>query len=77
MIVVYLDDFFIVASSWTQCMEAYECFLELLQNLGFEISFRKVVPPTQCLTFLGVQIDSVVEYQSLPQNKLVDLQAFV
>ena len=54
MIVVYLDDFLIVASSWTQCMEAYECLLELLQNLGFEISFRKVVPPTQCLTFLGV-----------------------
>ena len=75
--IVYLDDFLIVASSWTQCMEAYECLLELLQNLGFEISFRKVVPPTQCLTFLGVQIDSVGQYLSLPQNKLVDLQAFV
>ena len=77
MIVAYLDDFLIVASSWAQCMEAYECLLELLQNLGFEISFRKVVPPTQCLTFLGVQIDSVDRYLSLPQNKLADLQAFV
>ena len=77
MIVVYLDDFLIVASSWTQCMEAYECLLELLHNLGFEISFRKVVPPTQCLTFLGVQIDFVGQYLSLPQNKPVDLQAFV
>ena len=77
MIIVYLDDFLIIALSFAQCLEAYECLLELLCKLGFEISWKKVVPPTQCLTFLGVQIDSVGQCLLLPQGKLVGLQAFV
>ena len=55
----------------------FDCLIELLQNLGFGINWRKVVLPTQCLTFLGVLIDTVSECLSLPQEKLVDLQLFV
>ena len=77
MIVVYLDDFLIIAPSFAQCMEACKCLLELLCKLSFEISWKKVVAPTQCLTFPGVQIDSVGQCLSLPQDKLVELRAFV
>ena len=77
MIIVYLDDFLIIAPSFAQCLEAYECLLELLCKLGLEISWKKVVSPTQCLTFLEVQIDSVGQCLLLPQDKLVESQAFV
>ena len=57
--------------------EVFDCLIELLQNLGFEINWKKVVPPTQCLTFLGVPIDTVSKCLSLPQEELPDLQLFV
>ena len=55
----------------------FDCLIELLQNLGFDINWRKVVLPTQCLTFLGVLIDTVSKCLPLPQKKLVDLQLFL
>ena len=51
MIIVYLDYFLIIAPSFAQCLEAYEYLLELLCKLGFEIGWKKVVPPAQCLIF--------------------------
>ena len=33
-----------------------------------------MVPPTQCLIFLGVLIDTISQFMSLPQDKLVALQ---
>ena len=54
MIIVYLDDFLIIAPSFAKCLEAYECPLEMLCKLGFEISWRKVAPPIYTiLDFLG------------------------
>ena len=77
LILAYLNDFLVLAATWAECKEVFDCLIELLQNLDFEINWRKVEPPTQCLTFLGVLIDTVSECLSLPQEKLVDLQLFV
>ena len=75
--VVYLDDFLVLGTTWAESKEVFDCLIELLENLGFDINWRKVVLPTQCLTFLGVLIDTVSECLSLPQEKRVDLQLFV
>ena len=57
-LVVYLDDFLIIGESEAACRAAFEALLALLQNLGLKINWKKVVPPTQCLVFLGVLLDT-------------------
>ena len=37
-IVVYLDDFLIIGATYTECLEIFNCLVELLQELGFQIS---------------------------------------
>ena len=71
---VYIDDFIIVADSFVECMAAFKALLALLLKLGFSISWRKVVSPTQKITFLGIRIDSVSETLSMPDDKLVSLK---
>ena len=76
-IVVYLDDFLIIGTTYAECLEIFNCLVELLQELGFQISWHKVVPPTQALIFLGILINSVTQTMELPQDKLVALQDLV
>jgi hypothetical protein len=57
-VVVYVDDFLIVADTQRECQLALDILLELLQSLGFTISEKKTVLPTQSLTFLGLQLDT-------------------
>ena len=59
IVIVYLDDFLIIANSKYECEQAYQCLLDLLLSLGFDINWDKVVPPSQRLIFLGVFIDSM------------------
>ena len=76
-IVVYLDDLLVIGPTLEQCTEVFNCLLSLLQQLGFDISWHKVVYPTQHLVFLGVLLDSISQSMSLPEDKLVALQAVI
>ena len=76
-IVVYSDDFLIIGAFYAECLEIFSCLVELLQELGFQISWHKVVPPIQALIFLGILINSVTQTLELPQDKLVALQDLV
>ena len=42
----------------------------LCGELGVAMKLQKRTPPTTCLTFLGVQLDTVAGVASLPTNKL-------
>ena len=79
-VVVYLDDFFICAPTLEECATALSTLVALLRRLGFCINWNKVVDPAQCITFLGIEIDTVNMCTRLPQEKLaglrVELQAF-
>ena len=74
-VVVYLDDFLVVAPTLAECKLAYDTLCTLLMDLGFELSSNKLVPPCQQLTFLGILIDTVSLRLSLPSNKLDLLQS--
>ena len=50
-ICVYIDDFIIVADTYSECQRTFKELLALLLKLGFSISWKKVVSPTQCITF--------------------------
>ena len=69
--------FLIIGSTEAECQAAFLCLLQLLQDLGFDISWHKVVHPTQCLTFLGIELDTIKQCMALPHNNLVELQGVV
>ena len=72
-LVVFLDDFLIVAKDFNECIHGYKMLITLLRELGFSISWKKVCDPTTKLTFLGVCIDTVAGTLSLGQTKVDDL----
>ena len=73
-IVVYLDDFLYVDSSFETCCSALSTLHKLVRKLGFAVNYNKMVDPTQCLTFLGIQLCSKTCTLSLPVDKLQTLK---
>ena len=76
-IVVYLDDFLIIENSRERCLQAQQCLIQLLRMLGFSIAWEKVEGPTQVLTFLGVQINTVDDLLVLPEEKVREFEILV
>ena len=46
-------------------------------KLGLEINWEKVAPPSQRITFLGVDIDTVSRTLALPESKLNELKELI
>ena len=59
LLLIYLDDFLIIAESKIQCAEELNCLVQLLRKFGFAIHWGKVVDPTTKITFLGIELDSL------------------
>ena len=73
-IVVYLDDFFIKADTFQECMEAMNMLITLLRKLGFNINWKNIVDPSTRITFLGIEIDSIAMCPRLPDEKLLQVR---
>ena len=73
-ILAYLDDFLIIDDSKDECELAYCELIHLLSELGFGINWEKAVAPTQRLTFLGIEIDTVLRQLCLLESKLCELR---
>ena len=69
-IVVYLDDFLIIEDTEIKCLHAMRVLIDLLRSLGFWINWSKVVDPSQKVTFLGINIDSISYHLTLPNDKM-------
>ena len=67
----YLDDFLIVAPSYTLCLEALREFRAICVFLGIPLAADKTFLPVQVMVFLGLEFDSVAEVVRLPQEKLI------
>ncbi|KAM9950946.1 hypothetical protein ACTFIT_005027, partial [Dictyostelium discoideum] len=64
-VIAYLDDLLIVGSTKEECLSNIKKTMDLLVKLGFKLNLEKsVLEPTQSITFLGLQIDSVLTKQS-------------
>ena len=70
IVVVYLDDFLLIGSTYARCRESQNALLNLLQSLGFPICWEKLAAPAQRVQFLGIIIDSVHCRLELPQEKV-------
>ena len=68
-IINYCDDYVGVATP-DVARNAYAFLYKLLQDLGFNISAKKLVPPSTQATCLGVRFDSIAGTISIPPDKL-------
>lgn len=73
-IVAYLDDFFIAAPTFDECKYWMLELISLLRTLGFYISYKKVVGPTQNITFLGININTQNSTLTLSEEKIQRLK---
>ena len=69
----YLDDFIIIGSSYEETCNAQRTLMQVLRKLGFYISWKKVISPTQYCRFLGIDIDAASQQLLLPDDKLAKL----
>lgn len=65
-----LDDFFLCHSSFKQCLHDLNLFESLAQLLNIPLALEKTVKPTQMLTFVGLELDTVQEEVRLPAEKI-------
>ena len=68
---IFIDDILIAAQSDTLCRDHMAMTRELLESLGFLINFKKSqLLPSNQITYLGFQIDSVSMKLFLPEGKV-------
>ena len=73
----YLDDFICCAKDKTTCTMAFNALITLLRQLGLRINWKKVVDPCQCLTYLGLEIDTVKGTLRLDQQKAIHIKQVI
>ena len=68
----YIDDLIYPALPH-EIHEAYATLINLLNDLGFEVSQKKLVPPTSKAICLGIEIDVVNKTLSIPPQKFEEI----
>ena len=71
----YLDDFIIVSGSYKEAAEQKQLLIDTFKLLGIPLESSKLEGPAMCLTFLGIEFDTVNLQIRLPPEKLSNLQA--
>ena len=69
----YIDDLIYVGLP-SKIHDSYNFLLSLLQDLGLEVGDSKLVPPSTCVTCLGIQVDTIHKTLSIPQEKLQEIK---
>ena len=72
-VIHYLDDFFICARSKDLCQQDMDVMQCAFSELGVPLAPDKVIGPSTCLTYLGIDIDTVSNSTRLPDTKYSDL----
>ena len=65
----YIDDLIYIGLP-SEIQDSFEFLTKLLQQLGLDISTKKLVPPSTSVVCLGILIDSVNKTVSIPPDKL-------
>jgi len=74
----YLDDFILLGPACdVACQKGLDVVLETCELLGVPLAMEKLEGPTTCLTFLGIEIDTVAMELRLPEKKLQAVQTSV
>lgn len=74
----YLDDFLIIGSPASPDCDAQLAILcAAFERHGIPIAPEKLEGPSSCLTFLGIELDTMAMEMRLPQAKLAELQVVI
>lgn len=69
-VVKVLDDFLFIHHDRDQCLNYLQTFLDLCSYLGVPIAHHKTEGPSNIITFLGIQLDTISMEARLPPDKL-------
>ena len=70
----YLDDFILAARDSPTCSRFMSTVLSLFSYVGVPIAEDKLIGPSTCLTYLGIEIDSICQVIRLPIEKIRELR---
>ena len=71
LLILYLDDILLIATSQNELITARDTLIFLLQNLDFLLNLEKsVLQPLQSIEFSGIVVDSRYMTRTLPQEKV-------
>jgi hypothetical protein len=71
----YLDDFFFCGKNQSNtCQQTLNTFRHICSDLGVPIAEEKTTSPTQILTFLGIEFNTLDMNMKLPPTKLLELR---
>ena len=74
----YLDDFIVLGPAGSsECHRALDSLTSLCERLGVPLAPHKLVNPTTCLVFLGIEVDSVASQLRLPTDKLARVRQLI
>lgn len=65
-----LDDFIFVSASESSCLHALQQFESICAYIGVPLAPEKTEGPSQVLTFLGIELDTIAMEARLPEDKL-------
>lgn len=71
----YLDDYILVAESRPEAESQKQILVSTWASLGVPLEPSKLEGPVTCLTFLGIEVDTVAMQLRLPEEKLLCLRA--
>lgn len=66
----YLDDFIFTTASRVEAEEMKQVLISTWEELGIPLEPSKLEGPETCLTFLGIEVDTVALQLRLPSDKL-------
>ena len=66
----YMDDFFFIAILRSCCNGQVKAFLQICDQIRFPVSLEKTYWASNLLTFLGLLIDTINEFVSIPVDKV-------
>jgi hypothetical protein len=76
-VVHYVDDYFFAARLEAAARAYRDEVSALCAKLGIPIADSKTEGPTQCLTFLGIELDTVAMEARLSATRLAELQTLI
>jgi hypothetical protein len=69
----YLDDFFIAGSTAARAWTSAHLATTIIKPFGLALSLEKVEGPLQCIEYLGIVLDSVLETMSISSARQAEL----
>ena len=77
VVIHYVDDFLFIAKSKQQAQAMLDGARRLARELGIPWADDKTEGPSTCLTFLGVEINTLTMQARLPDTKLLELRQLI